>query len=151
MDISEILTLKNTSSHAYSESKKSVLELISKLAAANIRTLNTPKVFEKLVARERLGSTAVGNGIAIPHAKVEGISKPIATLVQLTKPIEFDAPDEKPVDILFGLIMPTDNPEQHLKTLSALTERLRNPLYRDSLRNAKNREELFKIAIGKTE
>lgn len=148
MDISEILTLKNTAAHAHSDSKKSALELISRLAAANIHTLNTQKVFEQLISRERLGSTALGYGVAIPHTKIEGITKPIATLVQLLKPIEFDAPDEKPVDILFGLIMPIDHPELHLETLSNLAAKLKHASYRENLRKAKDKKELFNMAIG---
>lgn len=80
-------------------SKKKVLELISDLVAAQYPTLSSQEIFESLVAREKMGSTGIGNGIAIPHGRLADIDQPIAILIKCEEPIAFDAIDKQPVDI----------------------------------------------------
>jgi len=99
-------------------SKKKVLELISDLAAAQYPTLSSQEIFESLVAREKMGSTGIGNGIAIPHGRLTDITQPIAILIKCEEPIAFDAIDKQPVDILFALLVPADQCQQHLSTLT---------------------------------
>lgn len=150
MKINDILTLHNTAASARSETKKSTLELISKLAVSHVNALETRQVLSYLITREKLGSTAVGHGVALPHARVKGIEKPIGVLVTLNKPIDFDAPDNEPVDILFGLLIPEHAHEEHLNTLAMLAEKLSIPQYRAKLRHAHNTDELYATAITET-
>lgn len=147
MDIRDILAFNSIASQSQCESKKSALELLSQLATANIITLDALKVFDALIERERLGSTALGHGVAIPHARIGGISQPIAALVQLKAPIDFDAPDEEYVDILLALLLPIDNHDENLQLLSSLAARLKNDSYREALRDAKNNQALRDVAI----
>lgn len=146
MKISDILTINNTAAHAHSDSKKSVLELISKLASSHVTTLEARQVLNTLISREKLGSTAVGHGVALPHARIKGIEKPIGVLVLLNKAIEFDAPDDEPVDLLFGLLIPEESSEVHLETLSLLAKQFGTANFRTKLRNAHDRTELFNVA-----
>lgn len=127
--------------------KKSTLELISKLAVSHVNALETRQVLSYLINREKLGSTAVGHGVALPHTRIKGIEKPIGVLVTLAKPINFDAPDNEPVDILFGLLIPQEANEEHLNTLAMLAEQLSIPQYRAKLRHATNTDELYETAI----
>lgn len=150
MKIADILSQQNTAAHAHSESKKSALELISKLAAAHVNQLKSREVLHHLIRREKLGSTAVGHGVALPHARLNGITKPIGVLVQLNRPIDFDAPDDEPVDLLFGLLIPEDASDEHLHTLAMLAENFGMESFREKLRHADNTDELYEFATNHT-
>lgn len=147
MNIRDILAVNSTAAQSLCDSKKSALELLSQLATINISTLDTHKVFDSIIERERLGSTALGHGVAIPHARIGGISQPIAALVQLKNPIPFDAPDEEFVDILFGLLLPIDHDDENLELLSKLAELLRREPFREALRETRNGQALYEEAI----
>jgi len=148
MKINDILTIENTAARVHSESKKSALEVISKLITQNLKDISPKQALHCLIMREKLGSTAVGYGVAIPHARLSGLHKPIGALIHLTTPIDFDAPDDEPVDLLFGLLMPEDNQEAHTQTLSLLAERFRLKTYREQLRHARNADDLYHVAVG---
>ncbi|BDQ64841.1 MULTISPECIES: PTS IIA-like nitrogen regulatory protein PtsN [Shewanella] len=129
-------------------SKKKVLELISDLAAAQYPTLSSQEIFESLVAREKMGSTGIGNGIAIPHGRLTDITQPIAILVKCEEPIAFDAIDKQPVDILFALLVPADQCQQHLSTLSCMAEKLSDKQILKQLRKTHDETELYQVIIG---
>ncbi|MCH1929449.1 PTS IIA-like nitrogen regulatory protein PtsN [Shewanella sp. A25] len=129
-------------------SKKKVLELISDLAAAQYPTLSSQEIFESLVAREKMGSTGIGNGIAIPHGRLTDIAQPIAILVKCDEPIAFDAIDKQPVDILFALLVPADQCQQHLSTLSSMAERLSDKQVLKQLRKTHDETELYQVITG---
>ena len=129
-------------------SKKKVLELISDLAAAQYPTLSSQEIFESLVAREKMGSTGIGNGIAIPHGRLTDITQPIAILVKCEEPIAFDAIDKQPVDILFALLVPADQCQQHLSTLSCMAEKLSDKQVLKQLRKTHDETELYQVIIG---
>ncbi len=129
-------------------SKKKVLELISDLVAAQYPTLSSQEIFESLVAREKMGSTGIGNGIAIPHGRLTAITQPIAILVKCEEPIAFDALDKQPVDILFALLVPADQCQQHLSTLSAMAEKLSDKLVLKQLRKTHDEAELYQVITG---
>ena len=103
------------------------------------------KVVECLTAREKLGSTGLGKEIAIPHARLKGLDHPVAALVRLRNPIEFDAPDGSPVMICFVLIVPDHATEEHLQILSNAAEILANPQFREQLELALDADEVFKL------
>ena len=129
-------------------SKKKVLELISDLVAAQYPTLSSQEIFESLVAREKVGSTGIGNGIAIPHGRLADIDKPIAVLIKCEEPIAFDAIDKQPVDILFALLVPADQCQQHLSTLSCMAEKLSDKQILKQLRKTHDEAELYQVITG---
>jgi PTS system nitrogen regulatory IIA component len=101
-----------------------------------------------LQARERLGSTGLGSGIAIPHCRLKNLDTVVGALITLAEPIDFDAIDDAPVDILFVLLAPEHAMQQHLNTLAALAELFNQAAFRQQLRNATTAEQLFQAAIA---
>ncbi|MPY25110.1 PTS IIA-like nitrogen regulatory protein PtsN [Shewanella psychropiezotolerans] len=144
MELSTILQPECTTC-ATPGSKKKVLELISDLAAVQYPTLSSQEIFESLLAREKMGSTGIGNGIAIPHGRLSNISQPVAVLIKCEEPISFDAIDKQPVDILFALLVPADQCEQHLSTLSSMAEKLNNKHIVKQLRKTQDESELYQV------
>lgn len=97
------------------------------------------------MSREKVGSTGIGNGIAIPHGRSSQIDKAVAVLIQCAEPIQFDAIDNQPVDLLFALLVPDEQCKEHLKTLSLMAEKLSDKQVLKKLRNAGSDQELFEI------
>jgi len=144
MELSKILQPECTTC-ATPGSKKKVLELISDLAAVQYPTLTSQEIFESLLAREKMGSTGIGNGIAIPHGRLTNINQPVAVLIKCEEPIAFDSIDKQPVDILFALLVPADQCEQHLSTLSTMAEKLNDKLILKQLRKTHDESELYQV------
>lgn len=128
--------------------KKKALEKISNLLSSNIDNLKSHHVLDALQQREKIGSTAFGHGIAIPHARMEALSSAHCAVLQLKKPIDFSSEDSKLVDIIFGLIVPKNYDENHLQILSHLSESLLNEHFRQQLRQTKNSKELYETIIA---
>lgn len=147
MQISDVLTLDCTKSAVHCTSKKRALEIISQIAADHTGQDST-ELFECMLNREKMGSTGIGNGIAIPHARMFTSEQAIAVLVQCKDPIEFDAIDNRPVDLLFALLVPDAQCKEHLKTLSCMAEKLSDKQILKQLRNAKSDQELFDIVTA---
>lgn len=147
MQISQVLSLNCTKSAVQCTSKKRALELISEIAAENTGQ-NSTELFECMLNREKMGSTGIGNGIAIPHARLLSSEHAVAVLLQCEQPIEFDAIDNRPVDILFALLVPDAQCKEHLKTLSCMAESLSDKQTLKKLRNAQSDEELYNIMIN---
>ena len=103
-------------------------------------------MFAQLTAREKLGSTGLGQGIAIPHCRVEECPQPLGTLLTLEQPIDFDAPDDQPVDLLFALLVPGEANQQHLDILAGLARLFHQPDFCRQLRAAQDATALFKVA-----
>ncbi|MBJ9976167.1 PTS IIA-like nitrogen regulatory protein PtsN [Pseudomonas sp. S75] len=129
-------------------SKKRVLETVATLIAAQVPELKMQDVFEKLLARERLGSTGFGNGIAIPHCRLEGCTQPVSALLHLSSPIDYDAIDGAPVDLLFVLLVPEAATDGHLKLLSQIAGMLDRKDVRDRLRAADSNEALYQVVLN---
>jgi len=102
-------------------------------------------VAERLADRERLGSTGFGGGVAIPHAKLEGLTAPTGLFVRLAQPIEFQAVDDLPVDLVFALLSPVDAGQEHLKALARISRRLRDRPFVDKLRGAGSPDALYAL------
>ncbi|CAB0150546.1 Nitrogen regulatory protein [Pseudidiomarina piscicola] len=134
-----------TRSAVSGSSKKKVLELIGQLAAPRLSGTTSFDVFESLLNRERLGSTGIGLGVAIPHGRLSTANKPVAVLLTLDEPIDFDAIDNQAVDIVFALLVPEDEHEQHLQTLASVAQRLNDKSCTRALREAKSDQELFDL------
>lgn len=136
MLISDLLSPERICCDVHSGSKKRLLELISIELARNSDQLSQREIFESLCARERLGSTGLGKGVAIPHGRVKGISHVEASFFRLSKPLSFDAADGEPVDLLFALAVPEDCGQDHLKLLAHIAELFSDPELLEELRTA---------------
>jgi PTS system nitrogen regulatory IIA component len=145
MLISDLLSPERIRCNVRSSSKKRLLELISEELARNSDSLSQREVFESLVARERLGSTGLGKGVAIPHGRVKGCQDVQASFIRLEKPLPFDAIDGEPVDLLFALTVPENCGEDHLKLLSQVAELFSDPSLLRELREAKSNGRLLKL------
>lgn len=145
MLISDLLTPERIRFDVQSSSKKRLLELISQELARNSESLSEREVFESLCARERLGSTGLGNGVAIPHGRVKGSETVQASFIRLKKPLHFDAVDGKPVDLLFAMTVPEECNEDHLKLLAQVAELFSDPDLLKKLRQAENSEALLQL------
>ena len=101
-------------------SKKRVLEQLGKLLTATSSELTQDQIFDRLLERERLGSTGLGHGIALPHARMAEVDQAYGAFVQLTEPVDFDAIDGAPVDLAFALLVPEEATQEHLQLLASL-------------------------------
>ena len=144
LQLSSVLNRECTRSRVHCQSKKRALEIISELAAKQL-SLPPQVVFEAILTREKMGSTGIGNGIAIPHGKMEPGTTTVAVFIRTEQPIPFDAVDNQPVDLLFALLVPEDQCQQHLQTLSAVAKRLADKSVCRRLRTALSDEELYQI------
>lgn len=145
--MSEVLSLDCTKSAVQCSSKKRALEIISEIAALHTGQ-NATELFECMLSREKMGSTGIGNGIAIPHARMSDSENAVAVLLQCEEPIEFDSIDNRPVDLLFALLVPEDQCKEHLKTLACMAERLNDKQILKQLRNAASDQELYNIMVN---
>jgi PTS system nitrogen regulatory IIA component len=149
MKIEHILTPARTIQGAPASSKKKALQNAATLIAEDQPPLDGKALFRALIERERLGSTSIGEGIAIPHCRMPHIQKITGTLVSLNQPIEFQSVDGQPVDILFILLVPEQSNEDHLQVLSHLAGLFNQAEYRQSLRSATNSSQLYQLATAK--
>lgn len=147
MQIQTLLTAKRTLCHASCNSKKRSLEILASLIAEGCENINADELFQQFVSRERLGSTGIGEGIAIPHCRFKTAGTTIGALVTLTEPIDFDSVDSQPVDIIFAMLVPENAETEHLHALAMLAEHLQNPRFVQSLRRAETNEDLYRAAI----
>ena len=145
MLISDLLSPERILCDVHSSSKKRLLELISEELARNSDELRKREIFESLCARERLGSTGLGKGVAIPHGRIKGMQHVEVSFFRLRKPLPFDAVDGEPVDLLFALAVPEDCSEDHLKLLSQIAELFSDPDLLQELREAKNSGRLLQL------
>jgi PTS system nitrogen regulatory IIA component len=132
-------------------SKKRALEMLGDLLARDEPQLTPAEIFESLLARERLGGTGLGKGVAIPHGRIKGGDKPVAGFMRLRQAIDFDAVDKQPVDLLFALVVPDGDDEineEHLQLLAELAEMLSEDQFREKLRHAATRDELLETISG---
>lgn len=129
-------------------SKKRVLEYIAHLIATNQPEIDEDILFESLVAREKLGSTGFGNGIAIPHCRLIGCNAPISAVLHLEAAVDFDAIDGEPVDLLFVLLVPEAATDEHLELLRQIAGIFEQDDVRERLRNAPNDDALYQAVLN---
>lgn len=147
MKIQEFLTEGAVTADLKSTSKKEVVaELVDLLVSSGVieKKIRT-KVIDVLMAREALGSTAVGQGIAIPHAKSEHVTKLHASLGVSKAGVDFDSLDGEPVNIFFLLVAPIESAGPHLKALARISRLLKDKYYRDNLKNAKDAKDILAL------
>lgn len=126
-------------------SKKRALEILSETLCFQVEDLSKNKVLDALLAREKLGSTGLGNGIAIPHSRMPELENIYVSILKLEEGIEYEAADELPVTFLFSLIVPEDANDEHLQLLANLAELLDNEKLRKSIQASSNPSELYQI------
>jgi PTS system nitrogen regulatory IIA component len=114
----------------------------------NLHGLNRAQVTDSLFARERLGSTGLGHGVAIPHGRIKGLKAPMAAVFQLAEPIGFDAPDEQAVKLLIFLLVPEAATQKHLEILSEIAELLSDAALREQLKQCPSASDLHKLIAG---
>ncbi len=128
-------------------SKKAALEMLSDTLSYQDGNLSKNKVLDGLLAREKLGSTGLGEGIAIPHCRIQELDNIYVAILKLEEGVEYDASDDKPVFFLFCLVVPEDANDEHLELLASLAELLNNKLIRKLIQKSSNARELQQILI----
>lgn len=136
MDIGDLLADGGVVLRSGASSKRQALHTVAEAAAAALG-LPENRVMEALLEREALGSTGLGSGVAVPHARLEGIARVTAVFVRLDTPVAYGAVDDRPVDLLFALFAPPRDGAEHLRALAAASRALRSPAMREQLRQAR--------------
>jgi PTS system nitrogen regulatory IIA component len=126
-------------------SKKRVLEQLGQRLAESVPELTQDLVFDALLERERLGSTGLGKGIALPHARMANVTQAMGAFITLDQGIDFDAIDGDPVDLAFAMLVPEEATEEHLQLLSKLASMFSDTEFCNTLRNANNDQDLFQL------
>lgn len=148
MHPSSFITPAGVRARQHASSKKRLLELAATTVTEVNPGLDRRIVFNAFMARERLGSTGLGYGVAIPHCRCGGCMQPLGVLITLDDGIAFDAPDDQPVDILIALVVPEEQNARHLEMLAALAESLESPEFRRQLRAADDDHTLHTAICG---
>lgn len=120
MQISELLNKDRIACRQEGSSKKRSLELLGRLLSTGLPEYSEGELFDSLIVRERLGSTGLGHGVALPHGRMSGLRAPIAAFITLESGIDYDAVDNRPVDLLFALLVPEESTDEHLRILARL-------------------------------
>jgi PTS system nitrogen regulatory IIA component len=127
MNITDLLNTERVICTDGVGSKKRLLEQVSELLAGSATGLSQNEIFDALVNREKLGSTGLGKGVAIPHGRMATLKQPACAFIKLDTPVDFDSTDGEPVDLVFTLLVPEDSTEEHLQVLSTIAEMFSNP------------------------
>ena len=144
MNIDDLLQPERVIASLKSTNKKQALQDMAR-RAAELSGMHERTVFEALLERERLGTTGIGNGIAIPHARFSEIDRLYGVFARLEKPIDFEAVDDQPVDLVFLLLAPESAGADHLKALARISRLLRDKNVCDKLRGSDNRDAIYAL------
>jgi PTS system nitrogen regulatory IIA component len=144
MELADILTEESVIACTGIKTKQDVLERLAQQAAM-VTGASAPAILTALVDREALGSTGLGNGIAIPHGKMAGLGGVTAVFARLDQPVDFDSVDDQPVDLIMMLLAPVGAGAEHLKALARVARMLRTEAVLESLRRAKTEADLYAI------
>ncbi len=144
MDLSDLLPVEAVLPNLRASSKKQALQEMA-ARAATITARTDREIFDTLLQREKLGSTGVGHGVAIPHGKLPGLEKLVGVFARLDKPVDFDALDDEPVDLMFLLLAPENAGADHLKALARIARVLREPAVAGKLRAANDAAAIYAL------
>ena len=142
--IARLLSLDTVVAGLDASSKKRVFEQAG-LLFENHQGIGRAVVYDALFAREKLGSTGLGLGVAIPHGRIKGLKHPVGAFLRLAAPVQFDAPDGKPVELVFVLLVPEAANEQHLQLLSELAQMFSERAFREKLTTAEHNAALHAV------
>ncbi|WP_126173300.1 PTS sugar transporter subunit IIA [Altericroceibacterium xinjiangense] len=131
-------------------SKRTILDQLARTFAAGYG-LDRAHVLDQLEEREKLGSTGFGRGVAIPHARVRGLQRPVVALLKLSEPVDFAAADGLPVDLVFGLLSPENSGATHLHALAAISRLVRDERMHEALSEAPDSEALYALLTNVTD
>ncbi len=149
MDIIDLLNADAVVPNLKATGKKQALQELASVAA-RVTSRDEREIFDILLERERLGTTGVGHGIAIPHGKLKGLDRLYGIFARLERPVDFDAIDDEPVDLVFVLLAPETAGADHLKALARVSRLLRDRVYCEKLRGSDSRDALFAILTEQT-
>ena len=147
MLLEEIIKPDSVLCNAQARSKKHCLEILSELLVRQIPHLASEDIFERLIERERLGCTSLDQGVAFPHCRVDGIEENTAALIKLSEPVDFDSNDGELVDIVFGMMVPTDINASHQENIRSIAKLLDDPELRRKMSAANSSSELYESLI----
>jgi PTS system nitrogen regulatory IIA component len=150
MQLGDFLDFDAITSRLSGGNKKSLLQQLATLASHQLG-INGPEILATVTEREQLGSTGFGQGVAIPHGKIEGLNRIYCMFVRLSEPIDYKAIDGRPVDLLFLLLSPPDAGAEHLKALAAISRVTRHRPTLEKMRGARNRDALAAVLMGADE
>jgi PTS system nitrogen regulatory IIA component len=143
-DLSDLLGPDAVLAGIIAPNKKTLFQQLAN-AAGRLTGLDARMIVERLVERERLGSTGFGGGVAIPHGKIEGLDRVVGIVARLASPVDFQAIDDLPVDLVFLLLSPPDSGVEHLKALARVSRRLRDKAFVAKLRGAGSPDALYAL------
>jgi len=132
-------------------SKKRVFECLGKLLSHGLEDVSATQVSEGLIARERLGTTALGDGVAIPHCRIDNLNQIRSAIIKLDHAIDFEAPDDQHVSFVCALMVPSEANDDHLKALASLAEFLSNTEHREALNGCQTAEEILEVFASTTD
>lgn len=151
MSLQEIIKPDGVLCNATARSKKHCLEILSEILTRNLPDIASSDIFELLISRERLGCTGLDRGAAFPHCRVKDISDSVAVLIKLSEPVDFDAPDGEPVDLVFGMMLPDDVDDSHRASIKLVTEVFADEGLRARLREMNSSKDLYNALINGAE
>ena len=143
MKLDQLISESSVISDAEVSSTKKALEQLAELLAAQTTDKDAVEIFQHLTEREKLGSTGLGHGVALPHARTAKCDHAIGAFIKLDQGIDFDSPDNEPTDLLFALMVPEEHTSEHLEILASLASRFSDKNLCHSLRSASTSKELF--------
>ena len=149
MDIGDLLAQDGIVLRGGASSKRQALHLVAEVAARAMGQ-DVAAVLDALLEREALGSTGLGSGVAVPHARIEGLSRICAVFVRLDTPVAYGAVDDRPVDLLFALFAPPREGTEHLRALAAVSRAMRSPELREQLRQARTADAIYALFVRDT-
>lgn len=150
MDLSDLIAENAVMPALKAQSKKQVLqEMCGK--AARLTGLSEREIFDTILQREKLGSTGVGNGVAIPHGKLRSVDKILGVFARLAKPVDFDALDDQPVDLVFLLLAPEGAGADHLKALARIARLLRDGQVAEKMRASDDAAALYALLVNSSD
>lgn len=146
-NLEELLSPTRIDCAVEAASKKRIFEIVAGKIATSTSGIGETDIYAQLLAREKLGSTGLGAGVAIPHCRVAGCQRPVGSLLTLESPVDYDAVDRQPVDLVFALVVPEEATQTHLGILAELARRFSNEAYCTRLRAARTSIELLAAAL----
>jgi PTS system nitrogen regulatory IIA component len=148
MELEDIIKPSGVLCNAHARSKKHSIEILSELLSSSTSEFAAEDIFEQLVQRERLGCTSLNAGVAFPHCRIEGLEESCAAMIKLSEPVEFDAPDGEPVDVIFGMLVPAELDERQEAAVREVAEILKDEDLRSRLRAARTSNDLYSTLLG---
>ncbi|OGN50104.1 MAG: PTS IIA-like nitrogen-regulatory protein PtsN [Caulobacterales bacterium RIFOXYB1_FULL_67_16] len=146
MDIADLLAPKGVVLRGGASSKRQALHVVAEAAAAAL-DVDQSRIFEALLERESLGSTGLGSGVAVPHARLKDVDRVTAVFVRLDSPVAYESVDDRPVDLLLALFAPPKDGAEHLRALAAVSRALRSPELREQLRQAQTADAIKALFV----